>query len=117
MTFMQQKMGSRLLLTILLPLLFGACQPNANEEQPLSITQDVVAAASFIQASDIRADVVELSSDAYEGRGPGTEGDRKPQTYLISRLKEMGLQPGAADNSWRQEFELIALNAQQPDTW
>ena len=117
MTFMQQKMGSRLLLTILLPLLFGACQPNANEEQPLSITQDVVAAASFIQASDIRADVVELSSDAYEGRGPGTEGDRKTQTYLISRLKEMGLQPGATDNSWRQEFELIALNAQQPDTW
>ncbi|MDB9797105.1 hypothetical protein OAB85_00415, partial [Pseudomonadales bacterium] len=74
-------------------------------------------AATHIKENDIRADIEEISSDAYGGRGPGTEGDRMTQAYLVSKLKALGLTPGAENNSWLQPFELIALDAQQPDTW
>ena len=102
---------------LLLPFLFSACQPQATQQQPLNITQAIVDAAAHIVKKDIRADIEEISSDAYEGRGPGTEGDRMTQAYLISRLKALGLTPGAENNSWLQPFELIALDAQQPNTW
>jgi Zn-dependent M28 family amino/carboxypeptidase len=104
-------------LILLLPFLFSACQPQATQEQPLSITQAIVDAATHIKEDDIRADIEEISSDAYGGRGPGTEGDRMTQAYLVSTLKALGLTPGAENNSWLQPFELIALDAQQPDTW
>jgi len=104
-------------LILLLPVLLSACQPQATQEQPLNITQAIVDAATHIEENDIRADIEEISSDAYGGRGPGTEGDRMTQAYLISKLKALGLTPGAENNSWLQPFELIALDAKQPDTW
>tara|TARA_B110000971_G_scaffold102598_1_gene105479 strand:- start:2445 stop:4139 length:1695 start_codon:yes stop_codon:yes gene_type:complete len=104
-------------LTLLLAFFFSACEPQVKQQQPLNITQVEVDAAAHILETDIRADIEELSSDAYEGRGPGTKGDRMTQTYLVSRLKALGLKPGAENNSWLQPFELIALDAAQPESW
>src|SRR3546814_4332651 len=36
----------------------------------------------------------ELSSDAYEGRAPGTPGEQKTVDYLIKKFTEAGLKPG-----------------------
>jgi hypothetical protein len=35
-----------------------------------------------------------LGSDAFEGRGPATEGETKTVNYLIQQFQAAGLQPG-----------------------
>ncbi|MFN3990948.1 MAG: M28 family metallopeptidase [Erythrobacter sp.] len=49
-----------------------------------------------------------LSSDAFEGRMPGTPGEEKTLAYLIERFKAAGLQPGNG-TSWLQEVPLMEI--------
>ena len=77
----------------------------------------MVTAASAITALEIEEIVTELASDAYEGRGPGTKGDLKTQNYLIEKLKSFGYVGGGVKESWKQPFDLIGLNTNQPKTW
>ena len=65
----------------------------------------------------MRGIVVEISSDAYEGRGPGSQGDVKARDYIAAEMEKMGLQPGAADGSWEQPFDLVGVNSMQPESW
>ena len=50
----------------------------------------------------------ELSSDAYEGRAPGTAGEEKTVAYLIKRFEEAGLKPGN-DGKWTQDVPLVEI--------
>lgn len=74
-------------------------------------------AAEQIQDAYMREIVKEISDDRYEGRGPGSRGDEAARQYLAERMEELGLEPGAADGSWEQSFDLVGVNATQPDTW
>ncbi len=74
-------------------------------------------AASQIESDYMREIIKEISQDSYEGRGPGSRGDAKARTYLAERLAELGLEPGADDGSWEQPFDLVGVNATQPDEW
>ncbi len=74
-------------------------------------------AAKEITDDYMRGIIVEISDDRYEGRGPGTEGDAAARKYLARRMAELGLEPGAADGSWEQPFDLVGINASQPETW
>ena len=75
------------------------------------------AASRQITDDYMRGIVVEISSDAYEGRGPGSKGDVKTRNYLADQMEKMGLQPGAADGGWEQPFDLVGVNSMQPETW
>ena len=113
-------------------LLMAAC----SKEQPVEPVADVppetgspvaveaaggnpVAEQASLQITDeyMRGIIVEISGDDYEGRGPGTAGDEKARKYLAKRMEEIGLEPGAADGSWEQSFDLVGINASQPDSW
>lgn len=48
-----------------------------------------------------------LSSDAFEGRNPGTPGETKTIEYLIQRFEALGLQPGGPGGAWVQKVPLI----------
>ena len=74
-------------------------------------------AAATISDDYMRSIIVEISDDSYEGRGPGSRGDEKARTWLAQQLKAIGLEPGGENGSWDQPFELIGVNATQPDTW
>jgi hypothetical protein len=74
-------------------------------------------ASELITADYMRDIVVEISSDAYEGRGPGSRGDVKAREYLAAEMQKLGLQPGAADGTWEQMFDLVGVTTMQPDTW
>src|SRR5210317_2162354 len=74
-------------------------------------------AAELITADYMRDIIVEISSDAYEGRGPGSRGDVKARDYLASEMQQLGLQPGASDGGWEQKFDLVGVNTEQPETW
>ncbi len=79
-------------------------------------SQAVLEADGTISADDMHREVLELSSDAYGGRGPGTAGGEKARNYLTQRLQSLGYAPGAGD-SYQQPFTLVGIHARQPDTW
>lgn len=74
-------------------------------------------AAKEITADLMRGYIVELSDDKYEGRGPGSRGDEAARAYLVEELGKLGLEPGAADGSWQQKFDLVGVTAEQPERW
>ena len=74
-------------------------------------------ATQQITAELMRDYVIEISSDKYEGRGPGSRGDQAARAYLARELQTMGLQPGAANGSWEQPFDLVGVTAEQPQEW
>lgn len=75
------------------------------------------AATQEISADLMRGYVRELSDDKYEGRGPGSRGDVAARKYLAEELEKLGLEPGAADGTWEQPFDLIGVTSDQPAEW
>ncbi len=49
-------------------------------------------------------DVKVLSSDAFEGRGPATEGEVKTVDYVIAQMKAAGLKPGGDLKDGKREW-------------
>ena len=111
------KTFSFLATAIFLLLFCFIVRASAQEKLASEITESMVTAASAITALEIEEIVTELASDAYEGRGPGTKGDLKTQNYLIEKLKSFGYVGGGVKESWKQPFDLIGLNTNQPKTW
>ena len=105
----------------------GADEPVAeNAEVPLSLPIAVAAsggnplaeaAANQITDEYMREIIAEISSDAYEGRGPASAGDKKARAYLVSRMQELGLEPGGEGGSFEQPFDLVGVNTLAPETW
>jgi Zn-dependent M28 family amino/carboxypeptidase len=50
-----------------------------------------------------------LSSDDYEGRGPGTKGEELSVTYIADQFKKVGLKPGNADGTYFQKVPLVGI--------
>ena len=93
----------------------AAVQTQVVEEPTGNISAET--ASLQVEAEFMREIIKEISDDRYEGRGPGTRGDKMARDYLIQRMQEIGIEPGAADGSWEQPFELVGVNAAQPDEW
>ena len=55
-----------------------------------------------------------LSSDEYEGRGPGTKGEELTVKYLTEQFQKLGLKPGNPDGTYVQKVPLVGFTAQQP---
>ncbi len=77
----------------------------------VALSGAAAAAESPIDASRILADVKVLSSDAFEGRGPATEGETKTVAYLIRQMQAAGLQPAGdpkpdGGRAWTQDVPL-----------
>ena len=59
-----------------------------------------------------------LASDGFEGREPGTEGERKTIAYIAGELGKIGLEPAGKDGSWYQPVALVARkSAGQRASW
>ena len=120
-------------LTIIAALTLAACGGDrdtpepatatvADQASPVEVTEaggNPAAEQAALEITDdyMRSIIVEISDDRYEGRGPGSKGDAMARTYLAGRMEELGLEPGAENGSWEQPFELVGINAQQPDSW
>src|SRR4051812_34771143 len=50
-----------------------------------------------------------LSSDAFEGRAPGTKGETTTVAYLIDQFKKVGLKPGNPDGTYVQKVPLVGI--------
>ncbi len=111
-------------------LLITACAPpsedQAAKDRPAAdLIGGADAAVAVITAEVLRAPVADLAGDDYQGRGPGSEGDRKARRYLIARLQELGFEPAAGDAlstpqdppGWEQVFSIVGVDATAPATW
>ena len=74
-------------------------------------------AAQQIEGEYMRAIVKEISHDSYEGRGPGSRGDKMARDFMIAEMEKAGFEPGAEDGSWEQPVELVSVDTKQPPAW
>jgi Zn-dependent M28 family amino/carboxypeptidase len=63
--------------------------------------------ASPINPEELSVTVKTLTSDAFQGRAPGTAGGAITVAYLVDRFKSLGLEPGGEDGGWTQQVPLI----------
>jgi hypothetical protein len=68
------------------------------------------ASAPAISPAEIKADVRELSSDAFAGRGPGEDGEAATLAYLEAQFAAAGLQPAGENGGWYQDVPLVRLD-------
>ncbi len=102
-------------LAACLPL--AACQ-TAGDTAPAtagSAPAATVPATAAVPASPISVDTMKtatriLSSDAFEGRAPGTPGEEKTLAYLAQEFARVGLKPGN-NGSWFQDVPLVEITA------
>ena len=65
-----------------------------------------LASAQDFSADRISQDIRHISSDEFQGRYPGTEGERMTLAWLQAQYEAMGLAPGGPDGQWLQPVEL-----------
>ena len=61
-----------------------------------------------ITSDELKAHVKYLASDELEGRGSGTEGNRKAAEYIAKYFKQYGLKPAGDDGTYFQKFEFVS---------
>jgi hypothetical protein len=85
---------------LLLALLLSACAAPGRQAAP-------PAEPASISPARLAEHVRTLSSDDFEGRGPGTAGETKTVAYLSEQFAAVGLQPGGRNGSWTQDVPLV----------
>ncbi len=92
-------------------------EPEAANAGPNTENNVALQASLQIESEYLRGIIKEISDDSYEGRGPGSRGDDKTRKYLSEQMEKLGLEPGAQGGLWEQPFDLVGINAAQPDEW
>ena len=64
--------------------------------------------SNLITAEDLKAHVKYLASDELEGRGSGTEGNRKAAAYIADLMKTYALKPAGDNGTYFQKFEFVS---------
>jgi hypothetical protein len=68
-------------------------------------------AAATMTPGNLLRHIGELSSDAYDGRLSGTTGEDKSVAYVISQIKDIGLQPGTPAGGFVQKVPLYGTRS------
>ncbi len=84
-------------------LVVASCSSAPTGPVPMKALPDINGNAAL-------ADITKLSSDEFEGRGPGTKGEQLSVQYISDQFKGAGLEPGNPDGTWTQKVPLVGLN-------
>ncbi len=95
------------LVALLLFAALAACAAQTGRYAPEAVTP----AEMSITSEDLLAHIKVLSSDRYEGRAPGTEGERLTVNYLSYQFRKLGLAPGNPDGSYVQNAPLVGITS------
>lgn len=74
------------------------------------------AEAGQVSAERMNGYVRDLADDRFEGRAPGTPGERGSTQWIADRFAELGLEPGGPDGSWFQTVPISRTRAEGPAT-
>jgi Zn-dependent M28 family amino/carboxypeptidase len=69
------------------------------------------AALESISGDRMLADIRALSSDEFQGRGPGSRGEDLTIRYLQDQFRSAGLEPGNPDGTYLQSVRLVGITA------
>ena len=72
--------------------------------------------SSEISADFLKTVIAEISSDAYEGRGPGSGGDMRAREWLAAQFAANGIAPGT-NEGYQQPFELVGVTSRIEGDW
>ncbi|MBO9875446.1 MULTISPECIES: M28 family metallopeptidase [Xanthomonas] len=112
-------MSRKLVLCLAAAAALTACKreapaPAADTAPPAATPAPAAAPTHAFSTGIAPADFAELvktlSSDAFEGRGPGTPGEDKTVAYIRDQMQRIGLQPGNGD-SWFQDVAMTETTA------
>src|SRR5689334_9655226 len=73
---------------------------------------DLKPALDSINADDLLGHIKTLSSDEFEGRGPGTKGEELSVKYITEQFQKLGLKPGNPDGTFVQKVPLAGFTAE-----
>jgi Zn-dependent M28 family amino/carboxypeptidase len=104
----------RHLLFSLIVLQFSTSAASA-DPVTLDLPAGYDAAEQTILPEGMLTDVTTVAGDAFEGRGPGSEGDRKARAYLAGRLSEIGYEPLFSADAYEQAVEIVGLTVEDAD--
>jgi Zn-dependent M28 family amino/carboxypeptidase len=104
-----------LLFALVAATALAACDRQPASPPPAAATAPAPATAAYafhdaIDAGDFAEHVKVLSSDAFEGRGPGTPGEDKTVEYIRAQMQRIGLQPGN-HGQWFQTVPMVETTA------
>lgn len=104
-----------LLFTALSCMTYGMAQTTSlpmevAEGQRLTIVDVSQKYAETIDTDDLRRHLIEISSDAYEGRETGSAGQKKCEQYMVDFYRSVGIPP--VEGSYLQEYE-VSINDPQ----
>lgn len=71
------------------------------------------AGLDVITADGVMNHIKVLSSDEFEGRGPGTHGEDLSINYIADQFKKIGLAPGNTDGTYFQKVPLAGITTKQ----
>ncbi len=106
-------MSRKLLLCLAASAALTACQ--GETAAPPAQASAAAAGHAFspeINAGDFAELVKTLSSDAFEGRAPGSKGEELTVNYIRDQMQRIGLQPGNGD-SWFQDVPMTETTASE----
>ena len=69
------------------------------------------APAPRIDGDALMGHIKMLASDEFEGRAPGTAGEKKTVDYLVQQFTKIGLAPGNPDGTYLQRVPLVGITA------
>jgi Zn-dependent M28 family amino/carboxypeptidase len=99
----------RIILAAGASLALTACSVTGGDPATGSAALDIPAVEPGELSEATMIDITrELSSDAYDGRMPGTEGEAKTVALLTERFEAAGLEPGN-NGSWVQKVPLVEI--------
>lgn len=68
-------------------------------------------ALNSINSESLLNEIKTLSSDAFEGRAPGTPGEEKTIDYLQQQFQQIGLKPGNPNGTYLQNVPLAGVTS------
>jgi hypothetical protein len=82
-----------------------------SEPYRLAAQTTVLKDAAVITPENIMRHIRTLASDEFEGRGPGSTGEKQTVEYLIHQFREFGLQPGNPDGTYIQRVPISVIKS------
>ena len=109
-------MSTRTAWLAALCLMTAACSSPSNRPAPEqapgptpTVQRTVIGDLPDPDVDAVLAHAKVLSSDEFQGRGPGTKGEELTVDYLVDQFKRMGLKPGNTDGTYIQKVPLVGI--------
>src|SRR3954454_634091 len=102
------RIGSRVAAVVAVSfalVMSGALQAQA----PKKAASAAKSSGPQISQERLLKDIKTLSSDEFEGRGPGSKGEEITVQYLQGQFKSIGLEPGNPDGTYVQKVPMVGI--------